>query len=107
MAVRHVEHGGLGLSFDLPHLRQRDVDAWYAALRVFAPDWRRYSDAERAGAFAKAAATCKWLPPEWTPQAIDDCDTPGLVRWIGLQIDAHVGAFITIPPNLKGPSPTT
>lgn len=106
MPVRHAEHEGLGLSVDLPHLKQRDVDAFYAAARAITPEWRKFTQPERASIFVKAAAALGWLPG-WDAKAVDECDEPAKVQWLAIQLDAHVGGAITIPPNSKGPLPTT
>lgn len=100
-----VEHAGLGLDFTLPPLLQRDVEAFYAALRELAPGWRRWPSAEYAGAFVRAAARLGWLPG--IVEADIDAMPPGKVLYLGIAIDAHVGAAIAVPKASVSPSPTT
>lgn len=92
-----VEHKGLGLALDLPELRQRDVEAFYAAMRALDPDWRKQPAVERAGDYARAAVRLGWYT---------GCDeagiagmSPAAVWWIGAQVDSHVYAALKIPPE--------
>lgn len=103
---RRAEHAGFELSFELPDLKQRDADAFFRHLRSLAPEWRTMGVLERASAFAKAAIRMGWYPG-WTVEQIDECSTPGLVSWLGMEADAHLASYVTIPPNSKRPLPTT
>lgn len=98
---KHIEHAELGLAFDLPALRTRDVDAFYAALRELEPNWRRLPLVERASAFVRAAARCGWLAGV-AEAAVGDWPMPHTL-WVAGQVDAHFAEALAIP---KAPSPS-
>lgn len=101
---KRIEQAGLGLAFDLPELRTRDVDALYAALRALVPEWRRMPLSERASGFARAAARCGWLAGV-TEAEIADWAFPRTL-WLASEIDQHLAEALTFP-KAPSPSPST
>lgn len=97
---KDIQHKALGLAFTLPDLKQRDADKFMRAVRQLDPAWHLKIKSELVGTYAKAAIALGWYPG-WTPQEVDDCETPGLVAWLANEADKHVGHFLAVPPDLN------
>jgi hypothetical protein len=87
----------LGIEAALVDLKQRDVEAFFAALREIAPAYRQMGTLERAGYYVRAAARAGWLTG--VVEAEVDGMAPAAALWLGVRVDKHLGEAITIDPK--------
>lgn len=92
---KKIEHETLGLEFELPdrELKQRDVEAFYAAMPATA---RGALAPVRNGHIIRAAIDCGWLKGQLTAEEVGDMHPAG-VTWLAGEIDTLVFTAYEIP----------
>lgn len=92
---KKIKHEALGLEFELPdhELKQRDIEAFYAAMPVGA---RGSLAPIRNGHVVRAAISCGWLEGQLTDDELADMHPAG-VTWLAGEIDTLVFAAYEIP----------
>jgi len=87
-----IAHKKLGVEFELPELKQRDVETFFAKLRE---DGAEVSGPEYAGRLARAAASVGWL------NGVGDIGDmkPAVVVWLSSKLNEYIAEALTIPPE--------
>jgi hypothetical protein len=89
------EHKKLGFAVDLPDLKQRELEAFFASMREKGIDINKISSVEYAGGAVRLAAELGWLNGLGDPGGL----SPKLIVWIASKISRHVAEVLTIPPE--------
>ena len=90
-----IENRTLGISVELPDLRQRDVEAFFRAVRDLQDGELNVSSPEYTGITVRAAARTGLLP------GIDEGDVddmrPAAVRVLAQGINDHISESLAVP----------
>lgn len=89
-----IKQEQLGIEYDLPDFRQRDIEAFYATLREL-NDGKKLSNIEYNGNVVRTAARLGWLKDT----AEDDVGDmyPNAVNWLSGEISEAVTTAFDIP----------
>ncbi len=90
-----IEHKGLGVSYELPDLTQRQVEDLFASLREKGTDDDEISAPEYAGNVVRTAVELEWLNGIGPVGEMK----PAVVTWLAGEINNLVAEAITVPPE--------
>lgn len=90
-----IKHEKLELSFVLPEFRQRDVEAYFKALRDIQGGEVNLSAPEFVGCVVRAAAKCGWLEGA-TEESVGDMK-PAAVMWLSDSIQMAIREATAVP----------
>lgn len=91
---KQVVHEKLGINYEMPELRQRDLEAFQPA--YFEEKAKTPGAYGEAGATVRVAARMGWLAG-LKEDAVADM-APNAVLYLAVQIHKHISEAISIPP---------